>query len=461
MSSRTLVSLPELFAETPSHVALEAELRGDLPPPIARARDGLEPPPVTVGSIIAERYEVEGTIGEGGMGRVFKVRHRQLGKRFALKLMHGNFHGDNRLRELFYREARLASSLSHPNIVSIVDFGEDADLRPYMVMELVEGEPLHKRMQQGFLTLKQTFDIMLGVAEALHYVHQRDIVHCDLKPENILIVEEKGEGRRKTAIKLLDFGLARLSTGRMSATRLEGTPDYMAPEKIVGGQPRPSMDVYGLGCLGYALLAGRTPFSGSIEEVLEGHVQRMPPLPSVVRGEQIDERAEALVMKALAKDPADRQKDMSAMLYEIRTLMDMLGWGRKRAPFVKVTTTTAAEGRAVTAATVFDLSPVPLAAVDIDGNIVIANKSFAQFVTGSAEAGMAGQDLMATRLVEICPDLPGNMRKVHITGEPLERRFRLRTGDGGVIRMVMQMVPGAPGKGDVHLAIFAADRVEE
>ncbi len=105
--------------------------------------------------------------------------------------MHGSFPRDNRLLELFYREARLASSLSRPNIVSIVDFGEDTDLRPYMVMELVEGEPLHKRMQQGFLTLKQTFDIMLGVAEALHYVHQRDIVHCDLKPENILIVEER------------------------------------------------------------------------------------------------------------------------------------------------------------------------------------------------------------------------------------------------------------------------------
>src|SRR5437868_13600633 len=134
--SRTLVSLPELFAETPTNVALEQEHK-PVPPLLQRARDGLEPPPIGKGSVIAERYEVEAPIGEGGMGRVFRVRHRQLGKRFALKLMHGSFYGDNRLRELFYREARLASSLSHPNIVSIVDFGEDADLRPYMVMELV------------------------------------------------------------------------------------------------------------------------------------------------------------------------------------------------------------------------------------------------------------------------------------------------------------------------------------
>jgi len=459
--SRTLVSLPQLFAETPTNVALEQELDGPVPSSIQRAREGIEPPPVTAGSVIADRYEVEAPIGEGGMGRVFRVRHRQLGKRFALKLMHGSFYGDNRLRELFYREARLASSLSHPNIVSIVDFGEDADLRPYMVMELVDGEPLHKKMQAGFLTLKQTCDIMVGIAEALHYVHQRDIVHNDLKPENILLVDSPGpDGRRKTSIKLLDFGLARLASG-VSSRRLDGTPDYMAPEKIVGGAPHPSMDVYGLGCLGYAMLAGRPPFQGKLDDVLEGHLQKTPELPSVIRGEAIDERAEALVMKALSKKAEDRQKDMAALLYEVRTLMDMLGWGRKRAPFVKVTTQQVAEGRAVTAASVFDLSPVPQAAVDIDGTIVIANRAFAGFVTGSSDAGLAGQDLMATRLVEICPDLPGNMRRVHISGESIERRFRLRTADGGAIRMVMQIVNGLPGKGDIHLAIFAVDRLQD
>ncbi len=457
MVKRPYVSLFELFAESPTAVVGLDEL--DEHAPVQRTDSGREIPnsaPISAGTVIADRYEVEAVIGEGGMGRVYRVRHVTLGKRFALKLMHDSVLADPRARELFYREARLASSLSHPNIVSVVDFGEDPQLRGYMVMELVDGAPLLDRLNQGNVPLKQGCEILLQVAEALHYVHQRDIIHSDIKPENILLCEGQNEGaRRKQTIKLLDFGLARLRTGA-SSKRLDGTPDYMAPEKILGKPPHPSMDVYGLGVLGYALLAGRLPFEGTVDEVLKGHVHKAPSPPSVLRGEPIDERAEALIMKALAKDPDERQKDMAAFIYEVKTLMDMLGYGRKRGQFVRVSTVPQAEGRMPTAALVFDLSPMPLAAVDIDGSIVIANRAFAQFLTGDADAGMAGQDLMATRLSDFHPGLAGDLRKVHVQGEPLERKFSLKSKEGAGIRMVLQLVPGQPGKGDVHLAIYAS-----
>ena len=452
--TRPYVTLLDLFAESPTNVAMESELgtkAAGSGPVVAETESAGE-----IGKVIADRYLVEAVIGEGGMGRVYRVRHTTLGKRFALKLMHAGLLGDARVRELFYREARLASSLSHPNIVSIVDFGEDAENRAYMVMELVEGEPLLRRMRQGHMSLRQVCDIIVQVAEALHYVHQRDIVHNDIKPENILICEEKGDGRRKLTIKLLDFGLARLGTGK-SSQRLDGTPEYMAPEKIQGLPPHPSMDVYGLGILTYALLTGRLPFMGTIDEVLDGHLHKTPLAPSVVRGEPIDERAEALVMKALAKDPAERQKDMAAFVYEVKTLQDMLGFGRKRAaPASRQTGQHAkAEGRAEKAAAVFDLSPVPLAAVNVDGLVVIANRAFVQFVMGSPDLGMAGQDLVETQLGDICEGLASDLRRVHVQGTAVERRFQLKTAEGLPVDMVMLMSPGQPMRGDVHLAIYA------
>jgi serine/threonine protein kinase len=417
-------------------------------------------------TVVAGRYRIEEPIGEGGMGRVFRVKHRRLDKAFALKLMRTAFSGDTRARALFYREARLASSLSHPNIVSIIDFGEDARLGAFMVMELLDGEPLSVRLRgEGRFPLRQTCEIVMQIAEALHYIHLKQIVHCDIKPDNILLCPVPGTDRRKVQVKLLDFGLARvgIANGKMSAM-IDGTPEYMAPERIRGHSPVPSMDIYGLGVLCYEMLTGKLPFRGSIAQVMDAHVRLPPPPISQILHDPIDERAEGLVMKALAKDPAQRQKDMAAFIYELRTLMDMLGFGRRRggqARAASVATGPAAvvvkDRRTEAAHAGFDLAPLPMSTFDVDGTIVAANRAFAQFLTGDPAAVVEGSGVAVQRLCDIHPGFAADLRAVHAQGMPVQRALRLRTQEGEPVNLMVWLVPGSHQAGDVLVTIHALD----
>jgi tRNA A-37 threonylcarbamoyl transferase component Bud32 len=410
--------------------------------------------------VIADRYLVEETIGEGGMGKVFRVRHKRLGKSFALKLMQTEFSENPRARDLFYREARLASSLAHPNIVSVIDFGEDPRLGAFMVMELLEGESLAGKLHaEGKFTMRAVCDLILQIAEALTYIHKRQIVHCDIKPDNILLTSPPAGERRKFIIKLLDFGLARFGSpsGRSSQV-IDGTPEYMAPERIQGCTPQPSMDIYGLGILAYELFTGQPPFLGPMGQVLYDHVNTpVPPIKSPT-GEPLDERAEALIMKALAKDPNDRQKDMAAFVYELRTLMDMLGFGRRRgAPAAKgAAAADPRERRARAAALGYDLSPLPMAGLNVDGHIVVANRAFVQFVTGDVTTPIEATNIHSTRFLEVHPGLSADLRKVHVSAEPVQRVLELAMDDTP-IKLMLWMIPGIADAGEIQLAVHALE----
>ena len=411
--------------------------------------------------IIADRYVVESAIGEGGMGRVYRVRHRQLGKAFALKLMQTAFSGDERAREHFYREARLASSLAHPNVVSIIDFGEDPRLGAFMVMELLEGVTLSSRLAEGRFGMKAACDVILQIAEALDYIHKRQIVHCDIKPDNILLVSTAAGERRKHHVKLLDFGLARLgSMTPRNSQAIDGTPEYLAPERITGLSPMPSMDIYGLGVLAYEIFTGSLPFDGKLLEVLQHHVATPPPPFATRVREPIDERAEALVMKALSKNPADRQKDMAAFIYELRTLMDMLGFGRRRMAAGKQDRAThhPRERHSRAAAAAYDLSPLPMAGLDVDGQIVLANRAFAQFVSGDPRAPVEGVNVAETRLLEVHPGLAYDLRHVHVSAESVQRVLDLTLQDERPIRLMLLMVPGSADAGEIQLVVQLVDR---
>jgi len=408
--------------------------------------------------IIADRYRVEEPIGEGGMGRVYKVRHTQLGKPFALKLMQTAFSGDSRARDHFYREAQLASSLAHTNVVSIIDFGEDPRLGAFMVMELLEGETLSSRLKEARFGMRPACDIILQIAEALDYIHKRQIVHCDIKPDNILLVSTAPGERRKHHVKLLDFGLARLGsiTPRTSQV-VDGTPEYLAPERITGNAPTPSMDIYGLGVLAYEIFTGTLPFTGQLMEVLQHHVATPPPPFAERVREAIDERAEALVMKALSKNPADRQKDMAAFIYELRTLMDMLGFRRRRALPGAAKPDRGAdpsrERHARAAATAYDLSPLPMAGLNVDGQIVLANRAFAQFVSGDSKAVVEGSNIQETRLLEVHPGLSADLRHIHVSAESMQRVLDLTLQDDQPIRLMLLMVPGNSDAGEIQLVV--------
>jgi len=282
---------------------------------------------------IGGRYALDGRLGEGGMGQVYKARHLQLGKAFALKIISPAFALDSAARARFNEEAKLASEISHPNIVSVVDFGEDAQFGAYMVMELVEGEPLFNEGAAP-MSVKRAIDVLGQIADALDHIHRRGIVHGDVKADNIMLTGENdssahGGARRRRVARLLDFGLARRPGGE-DEDEVSGSPHYLAPERAAGGPPSVAADVYALGVLGYLMLTGSLPFDGNVVEILMAHINQPPQPPSARRGEDIDEALEALVLRAMAKDPAHRHGSAAAFRYELNTVMDMLEMGRRR-----------------------------------------------------------------------------------------------------------------------------------
>jgi len=415
---------------------------------------GTLPPGYAVGG----RYEVNRVLGEGGMGKVFHVTHTQLGKSFALKLILLSHSENPRAREAFFREAKLASSLDHPNVVSVVDFGNDPNVGAFMVMEFVQGELLYKRLlAEGRLSIKPALDVLHQTASALHYIHSHGIVHCDIKPENIMLCQTPSvTERRQWMVKLLDFGVARLEQVGAKTQTLEGSPAYIAPERIKGVAPQPSMDIYSLGVLAYELFTGKLPFTGSVAEILHAHCNLTPDPPSSRLSQPLDERIDALVMRAMAKDPAERHKDVAAFLYELRTLLEMLGFRRRRRG-ARARSVLPDDSNAGTIALAYQLTPVAMATVGVDGKVVVANRAFAKFLTGETRADLKGTDLRESMLAKIYPRLDEDLRGAHDRGTALRRVFVLTDANENPARLMMWMVPGLPDTGRVHITIHVLD----
>lgn len=278
-------------------------------------------------NVVGGRYSLGRPLGKGGMGSVFEVRHLQLSRKFALKILHQDFSVDPAARERFMQEARLASEMSHPNIVQVVDFGEDPRLGAYMVMDLVDGESLSPSQ----LSLRRACDVLGQIADAVALIHRHGIVHGDIKAENVMLVDEVVGTRRRRIARLLDFGLAnRMSASADTSDSISGTPEYMAPERATGGPFTVGTDVYALGVLGFLLVTGNLPFTGEPEEVLRMHVE--DPLPAIAsaRGETVDPALAALIARALHKDVAQRHPTMAAFRYELNAVMDMMELGQRR-----------------------------------------------------------------------------------------------------------------------------------
>jgi tRNA A-37 threonylcarbamoyl transferase component Bud32 len=423
------------------------------PPAAARMSIPAVPPVPRTGhdpGLVGGRYQIVERIGQGGMGKVYKVVHAQLGKVFALKLIGEELAATGEARELFYREARLASSLSHPNVASVVDFGEDGKLGLFMVMELIEGEPLNKVLHRdGRLGVRQSCEIVLQVAEALHYIHGNDVVHCDIKTENILITDPSaGSGatkRRQLQVKLLDFGLARsLRTARITSS-LSGTPHYVAPERIRGEPPSPAADIYGLGILFYEVLTGKVPWDGHVAQILAGHLEQAPTPPSKLLEGGLDPALEKLILRALAKTPAQRHKDMAAFIYELRTVMDMLGFGRRarRGGPRRVVIERTKNERDEMVRLLFEGCRLPLALIGATGLIVVANPAFARFVMG-VDVEVEGLPVQSTPLVGAWDAFEDDLARA-VGGQGVRRILEVDVPGGEVRRLLMWLDPGAPG----------------
>lgn len=252
--------------------------------------------------VLGGRYRLEERLAVGGMGEVWRARDELLGRAVAVKLLRTEYADDPEFLDRFRTEARHTASLSSPGIASIYDYGEVNERgvpAAYLVMELVEGEPLSDLLARGGrLAPARTMDIVGQVALALQVAHDAGIVHRDVKPGNLML-------RPDGVVKVTDFGIARAmdAAGQTSSGVLAGTAYYVSPEQVEGRQLTPASDLYALGAVAFECLAGRRPFEGATPlEVSRAHVQQpTPELP-----DDIPAPVRALVSAALAKDPANR-----------------------------------------------------------------------------------------------------------------------------------------------------------
>jgi eukaryotic-like serine/threonine-protein kinase len=273
--------------------------------------------PPQPGDLIADRYELEELAGTGGMSSVFRAHDRQLERRVAIKILHEHYAEDPEYLERFRREARAVAKLSHPNIVTVIDRGDD-DGRQYIVFEHVDGENLKELvLRSGRLSVQRALELALAVADGLAFAHDHGLVHRDVKPQNVLLSSE-GE------VKVTDFGIARslhVEHGVTQTGTVLGTGEYLAPEQASGKPVSPATDVYSLGVVLWELLAGDVPFVGeNFVAVALRHVNEPPPLLRERRPD-VSPRLDAAVQRALAKDPARRFPSMNAFAKELRACL--------------------------------------------------------------------------------------------------------------------------------------------
>jgi serine/threonine-protein kinase len=263
--------------------------------------------------VIADRYEVEELVGTGGMSSVYRARDRLLERHVALKVLHPHHATDEEFVERFRREARSVAQLSHPNIVTVIDRGDD-DGRQFIVFEYVDGENLKEIVvREGALPVRRALELALQVARGLAFAHAQGLVHRDVKPQNVLM---NGDDQAKVT----DFGIARsvdVEAGVTQTGTVLGTSSYIAPEQAGGGDITRQTDVYSFGVVLYELLTGEVPFPGdSFVAVAMKHINEPPPDVRELRPD-VSPRLAAAVERALAKDPGERFASMDDLVAEL------------------------------------------------------------------------------------------------------------------------------------------------
>ena len=386
-----------------------------------------------VGSLIAERYRVTRVLGEGGMGRVYEVSHLTLPRSFAVKILKPEIASDSEMRSSFFLEAKYASSLQHPNLVSVLDFGKDKKFGAYMVMELVPGRLLsHYIADRNKVTIRRACNIALQVAEAAVYIHNHNIIHCDIKPQNIMLAKMPGQDHRRYRAKLLDFGLAQSFLSKRQES-VRGTPEYLAPELARHENPSRRSDIYSLGVLLFELVVGHVPWQGPVKRILRGHADETPQTLSDGRGETVHPALEALVGRALSKQQSHRQPDMGVFLSELRTVMTLLGIGRRSAD-----RSVAAPNRAAAACATFSSLRLPLASIDEHGTIVAANSAFSKFLSRLREE-LEGSRLQDTAFAKSWPTFDQDLQTA-CSGDSVGRLVEFER-NGLLVRLQMWLEP--------------------
>ncbi len=281
------------------------------------------------------KYELLEEIGHGGMASVYRARDRRLGREVAVKLIHRHLRDSMEVAERFAREATAVAKLRHPNIVEVYDVSDPDESEHYLVVELVRGITLRERLKQaGALPPEVAVAVALEVGAGLEHAHQQGVIHRDVKPENVLIEllpsHDNGLERAPLRVKLTDFGIAKLldAQGVTSTGQVLGSPAHMAPEQIEGGAVDARTDVFALGVLLYEAMVGRLPFCGDhpaqvLRKVLDG---------DFVAPERQDSKIGAnysrIIVRALARDAAQRFESVHAMTEALRRELTNLGFNK-------------------------------------------------------------------------------------------------------------------------------------
>lgn len=252
------------------------------------------------GDLVGRRlghYRVDGVIGRGGMSTMYRATDLRLGRTVALKIMSDALAGDAEFRERFVDEARNTSAIDHPHVVPLYDFG-DLDGMLFLAMRYVEGADLASLLSEGPLAPRRTLLLLGQVAEALDALHGRKLVHLDVKPANVLVTCREGTGAEHAY--LADFGLTRRGTAghRTRGGDFLGSPTYAAPEHLRGEFVEARTDVYSLACVLFACLTGHAPFTGTVEEVINGHLAGV--VPSVSAEVVLPARVDTVVRRGMA-----------------------------------------------------------------------------------------------------------------------------------------------------------------
>jgi serine/threonine protein kinase len=275
-------------------------------------------------------YRILSQIGQGGMGVVYLAEHRSIGRKVAVKVIAPELSRNPEVLKRFFNEARATAQLRHPALVDTFDFGTRADGSAYIIMEYLEGENLASLLRRMVLIpAREAAQLLRQIAEGVGIAHAAKIVHRDLKPDNIFLVAHPATGA--TMVKILDFGIAKIldhergsDTAQTRTGVMVGTPVFMSPEQCRGAGAHlidHRADIYSLGCIAYRMLCGRPPFEYvGFGELIAAHLRETPDAPRSI-DPNIPERFEALIMKALAKRPEDRQQSMSALMVDLDAIL--------------------------------------------------------------------------------------------------------------------------------------------